>query len=247
MVLGRLAGMAAPEVDHGENPFAAQFFEDGPRIIPVLSLLALYAAAGLGAGYLAGLQRRAEDQIASARARDEVARTLHDGVLQTLAIFQRRVEDPELARLARDTDRDLRSFLAGIGDRQQSRLGDALRVSCEAFAHHFDLTPQLLLDDVPGRLGQASVRALVGAVAEALANAGKHASALNVVVYAGPDEPGGGVLVTVNDDGCGFDLTQIPDDRGLARSIRDRIEEIGGRVEVLSTPGQGTEVRLWAP
>jgi len=246
VVASRLAGVFAPEVEHGPPSIDDILIVDRPRLIPILSLLALYVVGGLGAGYLAGLQRRAEDEIASVRAKDEVARTLHDGVLQTLAIFQRQVADPVLARLARDTDRDLRSFLAGTGDRPQSDLGDALRNCCDNFAHRFDLTPQLLLDDVPSRLSQASVQALTGAATEALANVGKHAAAHRVVVYAGPHEPGG-VIVTVNDDGRGFDLAQIPADRGMVRSIRERIEQAGGRVEVRSTLGQGTEVRLWAP
>lgn len=209
-------------------------------------LLALYAIAGLGTGYLARLQSHAEDEVASVHARDEVARTLHDGELQTLAIFQRRLEDPDLARLARDTDRDLRSFLAGANAHGHSRLGDALRATANDFAHRFDLTPQLLLDDGLERIDPASVQALAGCVAEALANVGKHASADAVFVYAGPHEPTG-VIVTVKDDGCGFDVAQIPDDRGLTRSVRHRVEEIGGRVEVRSWQGQGTEVRPWVP
>lgn len=247
VVLSRLAGMAAPEVDHGPPSIRDILVVDGPRLIPIASLAALYVVAGVGAGYLTRLQRRAEDEIASARARNEVARTLHDGVLQTLAIFQRRSDDPTLARLARDTDRDLRSFLAGTGDESPTQLSEALRATCDRFAHRFDLTPQLLLDELPDQMDPASAQALANAVAEALANIGKHAAAHRVVVYAGPQEPDGGILVTVNDDGGGFDVTRIPDDRGLARSIRQRVEEIGGRVTVRSEPGQGTEVQLWLP
>lgn len=247
VALSRLAGLIAPEVRHGSPSLSDIFVIGPPRLIPMVSLLALYAVAGLGSGYLAGLQRRAEDEIASARARDEVARTLHDGVLQTLAIFQRRATDPVLSALARDTDRDLRRFLAGAINRDHTELGDALRDSCDNFARRFDLTPQLLIDDVPSRLDPALVQALVGAAAEALANVGKHAGARRVVVYAGPSEVDGGVLVTVNDDGCGFDTTKTQLGRGFMQSVRERVEEVGGRVDLRSTPGQGTEVRLWLP
>lgn len=243
----RLAGMAAPEVRHGPPSISEILLVDRPRLIPILSLLALYAVAGLGSGYLAGLQRKAEDEIASARARDEVARTLHDGVLQTLAIIQRRATDPVLSRLARDTDRDLRRFLDGTTERRQTQLGDALRDTCDHFAHRFDLTPQLLVDDVPSHMDPTVVEVLAAAATEALTNVGKHAGANRVVVYAGPNEPGGGVLVTVNDDGCGFDMANIRPGRGFAQSIQARVEEIDGRVDLRSAPGQGTEVRLWIP
>jgi signal transduction histidine kinase len=254
VVSGRLLGAIAPYVQQDTFDVRGLFPSDRPQLLPILSLLALYAAAGLGAGYLARLQRRAGDEIAWARARDEVARALHDGVMQTLAIIQRRAEDPTLVRLAQDTDQDLRNFLAAgnahgpvgpAGNGHIPALGEGLRGVCDDFARRYGLHPQLLVDDLP-KLRPEVVPALVGAAGEALANVGKHARASRVVVYAGPNETAGGVMVTVYDDGCGFDLQAIPTDRGLVQSIRYRIEEVGGRVGVRTAPGQGTEVQLWA-
>lgn len=52
----------------------------------------------------------------------------------------------------------------------------------------------------------------------------------------------------MRDRGAGFDTTAVPQDRqGLAKSIRGRIERRGGQVEILSTPGRGTEVRITMP
>ena len=90
------------------------------------------------------------------------------------------------------------------------------------------------------------VTAVAGAVGEALTNAAKHGDATRVVVFVDPGDDGA-VLVSVNDDGCGFDPDRTDEGVGLSRSIRGRMDEVGGRVEVDSAPGRGTEVRLHLP
>lgn len=245
IIAARLIGVLAPEVEHGPQSFSSMFQIDRPRLVPTISLMALYGVVGAGAGFISRLQRRAEQQIGAAKAREEVARSLHDGVMQALALVQRRSTDPELVQLARETDLELRAFLTAR-TAPPSSLEVALRTTCQTFAHRFGITPQLMIDDLPS-IEQRTIVALTGATAEALANAGKHAEAHHVTVYAGQPEPGTGVIVTVNDDGCGFDPTTTPADRGLARSVHDRIREVGGTVTVRSVRGAGTEVLLWAP
>lgn len=245
LVGARLLGVLAPEVDHGPPSFASMLQIDRPRLVPTVSLMALYGVAGAGAGFLSRLQRQAEEQISAAKAREEVARSLHDGVMQTLALVQRRSTDPALVQLARDTDTDLRAFLTNTATVAGS-LEVELRSACRTFAQRFSLTPQLMIDDLP-KIEPKTVAALSGATAEALANIGKHAQASHVTVYAGRPEPGTGVVVTVNDDGVGFDPASAPPGRGLARSVHDRLRDVGGTVAVRSTPGAGTEVMLWAP
>jgi len=245
VVFARLLGVLAPEVQHGPPSFSSLFQIDRPRLIPTISLLALYGIAGAGAGWLAVLQRRAEEQISAAKARDEVARTLHDGVLQTLALVQRRSADPELVELARHSDADLRAYLAS-GSAANGSLDASLRTVCAEFSRRFGVTPQLLVDDLP-KLTPEAATALSGATAEALANVGKHASARRVTVFAGRPEPGTGVVVTVNDDGIGFDPADAPTDRGLAQSVTARLHEVGGTATIRSSAGEGTEVALWVP
>ena len=206
------------------------------------STFVLYALAGGAAGYATVKLREAERSIATAQAREEVARTLHDGVLQTLAVVQRRAGDPDLVRLARDQERDLREYLFGqapVG----GELGPQLRQAAARFEDRFDGQARVVLaDDLPV-LAPTVVDALCGAVAEALTNAGKHGEASVVTVYAEPD--GDLVFCSVKDDGTGFE--GAPEGVGLERSVRARIAEVGGRVEVDGNPGRGTEVRLWVP
>lgn len=215
--------------------------------VSVVSSIVLYSLTGLVAGFVTARLREAERRISFAQAREEVARTLHDGVLQTLAVVQRRTEDPDIVRLAHDQERELREFLFGTpgsvgggGD-----LGARLRAAAARFEDRYGATARVVLaPDVPG-LADETVDALAGAVGEALANAGKHGGAATVTVFAEPLD--GELFCSVKDDGSGFDATATTEGTGLRRSVRGRIAEVGGRVEVDGNPGRGTEVRCWVP
>lgn len=227
----------------------ARDFDSG-QWLSLLSTTVVFLLAGTLAGRVTELLRRAESEVAAARAREEVARTLHDGVLQTLAVIERRADDPALARLAREQERDLRAYLFGVGVTAEhggaADVGPGLRAAAaryeDAFGGRVDV---LLAPDLP-HLDRAGADALAGAVGEALMNAGKHGGAGRVVVYAEPDEPRG-VVCSVRDDGTGFDPQCTTEGVGISRSIRGRVEEVGGRVEIESRPSGGTEVRLWLP
>jgi signal transduction histidine kinase len=169
-------------------------------------------------------------------------------VLQTLAVVQRRAGDPELARLAHDQERELREFLFGAGVAEGGGdVGTRLRASAARYEDRFDGRAQVVVaPDLPP-LAPAVVDALVGAVAEALTNAGRHGAARRVTVYAGPDDSGSGAFASVKDDGTGFDAGAVAEGVGLGRSVRARVAEVGGHAEVDGNPGGGTEVRLWVP
>ena len=222
--------------------------DTGGRALSVINTVVFYALGGAAAGYLARLLRRAEAEISAARAREEVARTLHDGVLQTLAVVERRATDPALSRLAREQERELREWLFGSTAHAAvvADVGAALRAAAARFEDAFGGRAQILVaDDLPP-LPPATVAALAGAAGEALVNAGKHGRASKVQVYVEPDDAGG-VFCSVKDDGQGFDPAATTEGVGLSRSIRGRVAEVGGRVEVSSAPGDGTEVLLWLP
>jgi signal transduction histidine kinase len=214
----------------------------------ILSTLLLYTLAGGVAGYMAELLRRAQDEVAASRARERIARTLHDGVLQTLAVIERRSDDPQLARLAREQERELREFLfSGNGRHAGDDLGAQLRAAAGRYETAFPGRVDVVVaPDLP-RLDAARVEALADAVGEALTNAGKHGAAGRVTVFAEPSDDGGGVVCSVHDDGRGFDLNELREGIGLSRSIRARMVEMGGQAVIESSPGAGTEVRLWLP
>jgi signal transduction histidine kinase len=242
VVAGALIGLgtAAGEL-LGPNPWT-----DADTVSAVSSVV-LYSLAGLVAGFVTTRLREAERRISLAQAREEVARTLHDGVLQTLAVVQRRTADPDIVRLAHDQERELREFLYGTrgavgggGD-----LGSRLRAAAARYEDRYGGTARVVLaPDTPALAGR-TLEALAGAVGEALANAGKHGGATLVTVYAEPLD--GELFCSVKDDGAGFDPDATEEGTGLRRSVRGRIAEVGGRVEIDGRPGRGTEVRCWVP
>ena len=220
---------------------------EGGQILSLTNTTALYVLAGAVAGQVVALLRQAEREISAARAREEVARTLHDGVLQTLAVVQRRSTDADLVQLAREQDRDLRRYLFGDGRTAgiPSDLGAALRQIAARFERAFHVPVDVLVPpDLPA-LDDAQAGALTRAVGEALTNVGKHAHATRITVFVEPDDDGAGVFCSVKDDGAGFDSSRVPSGIGITESIVARLRDAGGRAEVRSRPGHGTEVCLW--
>lgn len=225
------------------------------EILTTLSKIGLWIMAGTIAGYMVSRLRNAEALVSMAQAREEVTRELHDGVLQTLAVIQRRSPDSELAALARDQEHDLRGFLAGSRNEQEAFEPAMRRLASRHEKMHPPCKVHVVVaQDLPP-LSEVHLTAVTGAVGEALTNAGKHGHAKKVTIYAEPAEdsftvkPAGAekatVFVSVKDDGDGFDVATAVESIGISSSIRGRIEEVGGKADIESGVGRGTEVQLW--
>lgn len=212
--------------------------------------------SGAVAGWIMMQLRRAENEVASLRAREDFARTMHDSVLQTLTLVERRTRstDPILANLAKDTDRELRSYLYGASDSTEKDLTTSVREVVDRVSSRYAIRIESSV--IEGEVAPSAevVRAITSAMNEALVNCAKHAEAKRVVVFVDGDDEGK-LFASVRDDGAGFDVALVraastvgQDSRqGVRESIVGRMESIGGRVEIESSPGKGTEVRLWGP
>jgi len=204
------------------------------------------AALILGPGvWRLGRQLAAErrERIRS-QERAEVAAHLHDSVLQSLAMIQRASSADEMATLARAQERELRAWLYAGGPAPGGTLRGAVQETADRVErmHHVEVEVVQVGDAELDERGQA----LVQAAAEAMANAARHASVRRVSVYV-EVEPDA-VTAFVRDRGRGFDPGAVPPDRrGLAESVRGRMERAGGTAEVRSSPGEGTEVVLHMP
>ncbi|MBI2705785.1 MAG: hypothetical protein HYX32_10925 [Actinobacteria bacterium] len=225
---------------------------NGNRALGASGTIVLYTLGGAVAGFVAIKLREAERQIASARAREDVARTLHDGVLQTLAIVQRRSDDDELVQLARDQEHELREFLFGAkpGSRRNQSKGPDLpavlrEIAAKVESQHGTRSQVVLAGELP-TLGNDVANAITGAVSESLTNAAKHGAARQATIFLEPAD-GGGIFCSVKDDGAGFDPSTVDEGVGITKSIKGRIVEVGGRVEIDGRPGRGTEIRVWVP
>jgi signal transduction histidine kinase len=180
--------------------------------------------------------------------RADMAAHLHDSVLQTLALIQRHADAPQEARsLARRQERELRAWLyderrraePDAAPRSLATALDTMADEVEADHNGVDVGV-VLVGDCPIDPG---IAALVKAVREAVVNAARHSGESEVSVYV--EIEGGRVEAFVRDRGRGFDPGAVDGDRqGITQSIVRRMARHGGRAEVRSAPGEGTEVSL---
>lgn len=188
-------------------------------------------------------------ELSTERERTRHLSDLHDHVLQTLETLARGtfVDDERVqAQIAREA-LWLRRLVEGEPVGRPSHPGDL----AAALA---DVVEQRTLDGLRVDLHTARLRellpadvtqAMAGAVAEALTNVRKHSGVSHAVVRATPEDDG--VTVSVLDQGSGFDPSTVSGGLGLRDSIHGRINQVGGRVRLDTTPGAGTYLELWVP
>lgn len=232
------------------------------------STFLLLIVAGFAVGMAASRARATHAALtaaiqaaAQAGERERLARQVHDGVLQTLALIARRGRElggptAELAELAATQERRLRRMIAE-GDEaplwpvapdnaspREVDLGQALRaLSSETVSVSTPAAPVIL--------DAAITSELLAAVANILDNTDKHAGAdaRSFVLLEDLDDE---VILSLRDDGLGIapgrlDQARAQGRMGISRSVIGRIEELGGAVSLESAPGAGTEWELTVP
>ncbi len=227
------------------------------------NIFLLLLAAGM-VGYATALVQQAAETRAQAervaaamQERARLARIVHDGVLQVLALVQRRGAElggdaAELGRLAGEQEVALRAFVQS---------SDVARAADAASSGETDLVAALSRfgsravtvsgpgDAVPLRAQVAAE--LVAAVGACLDNVRRHVGE-QAPAWVLVEDLGAKVVVTVRDEGPG-----IPADRldhagaegrlGVSQSVRGRIADLGGNAVLVTGPGQGTEWELTVP
>jgi signal transduction histidine kinase len=258
----------------------ANLIERGSPARDTVHNVILVWVASIAIGYVVEVARASERTLARAleieaatRERERLARDIHDGVLQVLAMVQRRGavlggDAGELGRMAGEQEIALRTLVSGA-------LVPVSRVSLDAAEGAVVRAVEVEPDDdgpvdlrsllapyaaakvsfaepgAPVPLPAPAAKELAAAVGAALDNVRRHAGEDARAWILVEDEPRE-VVVTVRDDGPG-----IPEGRlaqaegegrlGVALSIRGRLRDLGGSAELVSIPGQGTEVELKVP
>lgn len=203
----------------------------GVLIVLIPLWLKLLSTADAAARYRAATEERAR-----------IAARIHDSVLQTLTVIQRQSDQPEIAKLARTQERQLRQWLFGAGESVSTgTLFGGLRVASGEVEDMYgvQIRPVTVGEDLPV---DNALMALLQAGRECMVNAAKHSGCDEVNVYC---EVGRGVVeLFVRDRGCGFDPETVPADRhGLRGSVIGRMREVGGTV-IVDSGSFGTEVTL---
>ncbi|MGW3242534.1 MacS family sensor histidine kinase [Streptomyces sp. NPDC001070] len=246
----------------------ANIVERGAPARDTVHNVLLVAIASIAIGYVVEVARASERTLARAlqieaatRERERLARDIHDNVLQVLAMVQRRGaeiggESEALGRMAGEQEAALRALVTDgaaalpspRGDRDEDGDEDAPRDLRALLAPYGSTRVTVSAPGTPVLVPARAAREVAAAVGAALENVRRHAGEDAHAWILVEDEPDA-VLVSVRDDGPGIPAGRLAAAEaegrlGVAQSIRGRLRDLGGTAELVSVPGQGTEVEL---
>jgi len=249
-------------VMHGTEPFSSASMPEN-----VLSLQILFCMFAVPLLFLSALMheaRHTEDSLrkisgslinAQEQERHRIARELHDDLGQQLALASAQIDG-----LIEESDASLKSNLADLSDQistisnttreishglypsqlEYLGLASAVRRVCHEIGHGKQISIQLAVNDLPHLQPSISL-CLYRVTQEALHNVIRHSLANTVQVELGGDDQR--VLLRITDDGVGFDLSRQTEGLGL-HSMRERIRSVGGTIEIVSAPKNGTRIEV---
>ena len=199
----------------------------------------------------------AQSLAASDHERRTIAADLHDGVVQdlvgvTYSLEALAAEDATHSRelsaasmSTRRSVRSLRSLLVEIYPPNLNQVGLAGAVADLVAAGPSDVDIDTRIDS-ESDLSERTQEAVYRAIREALSNIRRHARASHVLIQLENGDPGS-VVLTVTDDGEGFDPAAVQAGHVGLRLLADLAHSLGGTLTIDSSPGSGTTVRMVAP
>ncbi len=207
-------------------------------------------------------QAHVREQLAASRERMNLSRELHDTVAHALAALSIQLNAVEAVlntpgaakqqlatarTLVRDGLEDTRRAITGLRADSVRDLGlaEALRKHIDSVTRRSGLTITFECDSDETALADDYADGLYRIAQEALNNAEKHSGAKSVIVRL--QRRADAVVVSVQDDGVGFDVAALEVDRYGLRGMRERAELIGAHLTVKSVVGAGTTVSAVCP
>ena len=208
-----------------------------------------------------------ERYVAVLEERERLAQEMHDSLAQVLGYLhlkaqatKRHLNGGELARadeeltdmasLAHEAYLDVREAILGLRETVSPSRGivGTLREYLLKFRRQAGITAEIEVEgDIEPQFPPEAEVQLVRVIQEALTNIRKHSRAneARIRIASGPDEIG----ISIEDKGRGFDPAALTDEmpRFGVRTMRERVERVGGRFQIESSPGHGTTVRIYLP
>jgi signal transduction histidine kinase len=237
-----------------------QFDEEDERVLVVLANQAAIAIQNARLHDETERKGRELQRLQVLDERERIGKELHDGVIQSLFAVGMSLQglaaasgDDDMARrleaAVEDVDhaiRDLRNYIFGLrpGILADRQLDQALKEMASEFGSRSGVVTVVEVDGEATSELASRASDVVQLVREALSNVGRHGAATTCRVSLRRDEAG--LVLEVDDDGRGFDINMTSWGMGLS-NLRDRVESLGGRLQVESTPGEGTTVRASFP
>jgi signal transduction histidine kinase len=236
-------------------------------VILGLSLLAAYLLhsrkqlkmAKEGNRQLSGMLINAEEH-----ERHRIASELHDDFSQRLAVLALGLENvdeampssfhelhKQLGDLLHSTSElgtDLHTLSHRLHSSTLESLGlvPAVSALCKEFTVQQCITVDFTSDEISRSLHPDTALCVFRIVQEGLRNLKKHSGATEALVDL--SKKGDRLVVTVRDEGCGFDIKNSHRDRGIGiRSMEERARLLGGGFKIYSNPGKGTTLQAWVP
>lgn len=213
-------------------------------------LLLLIGAGREIASYWSGL---AETAVTEERRR--MARDLHDGLAQELAFMWADIQglkrthphDEKVARASGSAERALdesRRAISAFTRSPNEPLDVAISSSIEEVARRLQARVRLdLASDI--HVSPKLREDLLRVVREAVTNAARHGEAETIEIRLWAE---GGLCLEISDDGIGFDPQRPPRTESFGIiSMRERVTNHGGRLDIHSNPGSGTQVKVVLP
>jgi PAS domain S-box-containing protein len=207
--------------------------------------------------------------VATLHERERLARELHDGIGQVLGYISMQAQTirrwiqngnsqkaesllERLAEVARDAHADVRESILSLkaGSSREWSFQSALKRYLDDYQAQYGIHTVLVLEyGLKENIFKPDAQVhLLRVVQEALTNARKHSGAKTVQVTISQGDHRG--YITIIDDGTGFDPGRLNKETGMhfgMAFMRERMEQIGGRINIDSRPGAGTIIKLEAP
>jgi len=198
--------------------------------------------------------------------KNRIARDLHDGLVQSLASLDLRVqvclklcqqsprdvrtELAELQRIVRAEHEELRNFMKRLRTPSlpHDSIAEAIRGYVQSFERENNLTVELTIEPEELILPRRISNEINQIIHEGLTNVKKHAAAHHVSIKLSRDDSNANLLIS--DDGCGFSTgSQIEDASkgGAPWSIYERARALNGTLAVESSPGKGSTLSIRLP